>query len=61
MITKQRGLKLTEGKRSYILRRVPRVIPALVECIERLEEGNDFTEASTSFHLLSEALTLERV
>lgn len=61
MITKQRGLQLTEGKCAYILRRVPRVIPALVECIERLEEGNDFTEASTSFHLLSEALTVERV
>jgi DnaA family protein len=36
-ITKQRGLQLTPTKRAYVLKRVKRNIPALVECIESLE------------------------
>ena len=55
-ITKQRGLLLKESKRSYILRRVPRTLPALVECVERLEEGSDFSSASTSYQNLSGAV-----
>jgi len=37
LITKQRGLQLTPAKRAYVLKRIKRSIPALVECIESLE------------------------
>jgi len=56
LITKQRGLQLKESKRSYLLRRVTRTIPALVECLNRLEEGSDCCDTSTSFTALSGAL-----
>ncbi len=56
LITKQRGLQLSEAKRAYILKRVERTIPALVDCVERVEDGACFGDASTSFHKLSEAL-----
>lgn len=57
LITKQRGLQLRESKRSYILRRVTRTLPALVECIEKLDEGRDIGSLSTSFQALSGALS----
>ena len=57
LITKQRGLQLSEPKRAYILKRVERTIPALVGCVERVEEGASQGDASTSFDKLSEALT----
>lgn len=56
LITKQRGLQLKESKRSYLLRRVTRTLPALVECVDRLEDGGDFASPSTSYELLSGAL-----
>lgn len=59
LITKQRGLQLTESKRAYVLKRVERTIPALVDCVERVEDGASLGDASTSFHKLSEALTGE--
>ena len=52
-MTKQRGLQLKESKRSYLLRRVTRTIPALVECLNRLEEGGDWSDSSTTFTALS--------
>jgi len=57
LMTKQRGLHLTESKRSYILRRVTRTLPALVACVERLEKGGDFESPSTSFELIAGAIT----
>jgi chromosomal replication initiation ATPase DnaA len=59
LITKQRGLQLSESKRAYVLKRVERTIPALVDCVERVEDGASLGDASTSFHKLSEALTGE--
>ncbi len=56
LMTKQRGLQLKESKRSYILRRVTRTLPALVECVERLDEGAEAFSSSTSFQVLSGAL-----
>jgi chromosomal replication initiation ATPase DnaA len=58
-ITKQRGLQFSESKRAYVLKRVERTIPALVDCVERVEDGASQGDASTSFHKLSEALTVE--
>jgi chromosomal replication initiation ATPase DnaA len=59
LITKQRGLQLSESKRSYILRRVSRTLPALVECIEKVEETGDFSSSSTSFTVLADAVAQE--
>lgn len=59
LITKQRGLQLSESKRAYVLKRVERTIPALVDCVERVEDGASVGDASTSFLKLSEALTVE--
>jgi DnaA family protein len=55
-ITKQRGLLLTESKRGFILRRVVRTVPALVDCVNRLEETGEGAPLSTSFNLLAEAV-----
>jgi chromosomal replication initiation ATPase DnaA len=59
LITKQRGLQLSESKRAYVLKRVERTIPALVNCVERVEDSSFLGDASTSFHKLSDALTVE--
>jgi chromosomal replication initiation ATPase DnaA len=58
-ITKQRGLQLSDSKRSYILRRVTRTLPALVECVEKVEETGDFSSTRTSFHVLADAVSQE--
>jgi chromosomal replication initiation ATPase DnaA len=58
-ITKQRGLQLSDSKRAYLLRRVARTLPALVECVEKVEETGDFTSSSTSFTVLAEAVSHE--
>jgi|GEM_PF-1839320 chromosomal replication initiation ATPase DnaA len=58
-ITKQRGLQLSDSKRGYLLRRVARTLPALVECVEKVEETGDFTSSSTSFTVLAEAVSHE--
>jgi chromosomal replication initiation ATPase DnaA len=56
-ITKQRGILLTDAKRSYVLKRVPRDIGGLVDCIERVREPGDGS-FSTSFHVLAGAVLL---
>lgn len=56
LITKQRGLQLSESKRGFILRRVSRTLPALVECIEKVEDPRDLSSPRTSFNVLSEAV-----
>ena len=58
-ITKQRGLHLSDSKRAYILRRVSRTLPALVECVEKVEETGDFSSSSTSFTVLADAVSAE--
>jgi len=57
LITKQRGLQLSDGKRAYLLRRVARTLPALVECVEKVEETGDFSSSSTSFTVLADAVS----
>ncbi len=60
-IAKQRGLALSEAKRAFLLRRIVRTVPGLVECVARVAEGSvDSIRASTSFGALSEALTSGR-
>lgn len=59
LITKQRGIQLTESKRSFILRRVSRTLPALVECVERVEDLGDSASSRTSFEALAGALEQE--
>lgn len=59
LVTKQRGLQLSDAKRSFILRRVSRTLPALVECVERVEELGDSASPRTSFEALSDALGRE--
>lgn len=56
LITKQRGLQLSESKRAFILRRVSRTLPALVECVEKVEDQRDLSSPRTSFNVLSEAV-----
>lgn len=56
LIAKQRGLQLSEAKKGFILRRVSRTLPALVECIEKVEEPRDLSAPCTSFNVLSEAV-----
>ncbi len=58
-ITKQRGLHLSDSKRAYLLRRVSRTLPALVECVEKVEETGDFSSSSTSFTVLADAVSNE--
>jgi chromosomal replication initiation ATPase DnaA len=58
-ITKQRGLQLSDSKRAYILRRVSRTLPALVECVEKVEDTGDFSSLSTSFTVLADAVSQE--
>ena len=57
LIAKQRGLKLSEVKRQFIMRRVPRSVGALVECIERVQEFGVDAQPSTSYQKLSQAVT----
>jgi chromosomal replication initiation ATPase DnaA len=52
----QRGLKLTEPKRRFILARVPRTVPALTQYMERLCEVGRRASSSTSFEVLAQAL-----
>jgi chromosomal replication initiation ATPase DnaA len=59
LITRQRGLQLSDSKRAYILRRVSRTLPALVECIEKVEETGDFSSTRTSFNVLADAVSQE--
>jgi chromosomal replication initiation ATPase DnaA len=59
VITKQRGLQLSESKRSYILRRVARTLPALVECVEKVEDPKDVSSSRTSFNALADAVSQE--
>lgn len=59
LITKQRGVHLSESKRSYILRRVSRTLPALVECVEKVEDPGDFSSSRTSFNVLADAVLQE--
>lgn len=51
----QRGLKLTEAKRRFVLARVERSIPAIAKFIERLQALGLSASASTSFDLLAAA------
>jgi chromosomal replication initiation ATPase DnaA len=55
-MTKQRGLRLTPAKRAFVLKRVPRTVPALNAYLARLQQVGDRDVASTSFEALSEAL-----
>ena len=61
LITKQRGLQLTESKRSYLLRRVTRTLPALVECVEKVEDTGDLSSSRTAYNVLADAVALEPV
>jgi chromosomal replication initiation ATPase DnaA len=54
-IARQRGLKLTEFKRAYILKRITHTLPALVECANRLEGPQEGEPLSTSRRVLAEA------
>lgn len=54
-VVRQRGLNLTEAKRSFLLKRIPRTLPAVVECAERLERAGEEGALSTSFEVLAEA------
>jgi DnaA family protein len=55
-IAKQRGLKLSETKRQFIMRRVPRSLGALVECVERVQRFGIDALPSTSYQKLSDAV-----
>jgi chromosomal replication initiation ATPase DnaA len=52
----QRGLKLTEVKRRFILARVPRTVPALTRYLTKLKEVGQMAPSSTSFEVLAQAL-----
>jgi chromosomal replication initiation ATPase DnaA len=52
----QRGLRLTEPKRRFILARVPRTVPALTQYMTRLYEVGQRASSSTSFEVLAQAL-----
>lgn len=54
-IARQRGVRLTQSKRSFILRRVARTLPSLVEYVNRLGDVGRQAYLSTSFGVLSEA------
>ena len=53
-IARQRGLKLTESKRAYILKRIVHTLPALVEYANRLEGPQEGAPLSTSMRALAE-------
>jgi chromosomal replication initiation ATPase DnaA len=55
-MTKQRGLKLTPAKRSFILTRVPRTVAALTVCLNRLQQVASTSPAATSMRVLSEVV-----
>lgn len=62
LIARQRGVRLTAYKRSFLLKRVPREISAIVECLHRLEEKTaSETKASTSLSRLAEAVPTTNV
>jgi chromosomal replication initiation ATPase DnaA len=52
----QRGLKLTEPKRRFILARVTRTVPALADYMARLYKTGQQSSSSTSFEVLASAL-----
>lgn len=52
----QRGLRLTEAKRRFVLARVPRTVPALTQYMTRLYEVGQRASSSTSFEVLAQAL-----
>jgi len=52
----QRGLKLTESKRRFILSRVTRTVPALADYMTRLYKTGQQSSSSTSFEVLASAL-----
>jgi chromosomal replication initiation ATPase DnaA len=52
----QRGLKLSEAKRRFVLSRVSRSIPALTAYVQRLQDLGRSERSSTSFELLTAAL-----
>lgn len=52
-VVRQRGLQLTEAKRSFILKRIPRTLEAVVRCAERLESAGEDALLSTSFEVLA--------
>lgn len=54
-MAKQRGLRLTPGKRDFILTRVPRTVAALSAYFDRLQEVSRNSRASTSLEVLSRA------
>ena len=56
-IARQRGVRLTQSKRSFILRRVARTLPGLVAYVNRLGDIGRDASLSTSFGVLSEAAT----
>jgi chromosomal replication initiation ATPase DnaA len=55
-MSKQRGLKLTEPKRRFILARVPRTLPALSNYMTKLHDLGQRAASSTSFDVLAQAL-----
>jgi chromosomal replication initiation ATPase DnaA len=55
LIAKQRGMQLTESKRAYLLRRVARTLPALVECVEKVEDTSDLSGSRTAYNVLADA------
>lgn len=52
-IARQRGLKLAESKRAYILKRIPPTLPALVEYANKLEGPQEGAPLSTSIRALA--------
>ncbi len=57
LIARQRGVRLTAYKRSFLLKRVPRDISAIVDCLYRLEEKTaSEVKATTSLSRLAEAV-----
>jgi chromosomal replication initiation ATPase DnaA len=59
-IAKQRGLKLSESKRSYVLRRIPHTLPAIVEYADRLEGPRDGEVLSTSLTTLAKTASASK-
>jgi len=55
-MSRQRGLRLTEPKRRFILARVERTVPALSRYMSRLCDLGQQAPSSTSFEVLTEAL-----
>jgi chromosomal replication initiation ATPase DnaA len=58
LIARQRGVRLTPYKRSFLLKRVPREVSAIVDCLFRLEEKTaSEPKSSTSLSHLAEAIS----